>query len=244
MNDALSQAREDLAAAFQLAAHFGLHEGICNHFSYAVPGEDDRFLLNPYGLHWSEITAGDLLILDGEGKVLEGEGPVDITALCIHAPIHRKNPRARCVFHTHMPYATALTSLEEGTLEPVSQNNLRFYGDVAYDETYNGLALDSSEGDRLAEILGDKRILFMANHGVVVVGETIPGAFSDLYFLERVCQLQVLAMSTGKPLKRVSANMAAHTRAGFRRNDTASHGQDHFAALKRLLDAEDPSYAH
>ena len=244
MTDVIRQAKIDLAAALRLAAHFDLHEGIDNHFSYALPGEESLFLLNPYGLHWSEITAGDLLTLDGEGRVLEGEGPVDITAFCIHAPIHIKNPRARCVFHTHMPYATALTSLDEGTLEPVSQNNLRFYGEVAYDETYNGLAMETAEGERLAAVLGDKRILFMANHGVVVVGETIANAFDDLYFLERACMVQVLAMSTGRPLKRISDNMASHFKEDFRRALSDDYGKAHFEALKRILDRQDPGYVN
>ncbi len=244
MKDTVRQARIDLAAALRLAAHFDLHEGIDNHFSFAVSGEDDRFLLNPYGLHWSEIRAGDLLVLDGEGQVLEGDGPVDLTAFCIHSRIHVRNPRARCVFHTHMPYATALTSLEDGTLEPISQNNLRFYGDVAYDGAYNGLALDTAEGDRMAEALGDKRILFLANHGVVVVGETIANAFDDLYFLERACMVQVLAMSTGRPLKRISDNLAAHFKSDFKRALSDDYGKAHFEALKRLLDRQDPSYVN
>ena len=244
MSERVQQARVDLAAALRLAVRFGLHEGIDNHFTYIVPGADDRFLLHPWGLHWAEVKASDMLVVDMDGKVLEGEGEAEQSAVSIHSPIHFRHPKARCVLHTHMPYATALTAVEDGWVEPISQTALQFYDDVAYDEAFGGLAFEFSEGERMAEVMGDKSILFLSNHGVVVVGETIPGTFADLYFLERVCQLQVLAMSTGKPLKRVSPNRAAHARAGFRRNDTASHGQDHFAALKRLLDAEDPSYAH
>lgn len=244
MSDNVQQARVDLAAALRLAVRFGLEEGIDNHFTCTVPGADDRFLLHPWGMHWAEVKASDILVVDNEGKVLEGEGEAELSAVSIHGPIHARHPKGRCVLHTHMPYATALCTVEEGFIEPISQTALQFYDDVAYDEAFNGLAFQSSEGERMAEVMGDKSVLFLSNHGVVVVGETIPGAFADLYFLERVCQLQVLAMSTGKPLKRVSPNMAAHARAGFRRNDAASHGQLHFAALKRLLDTEDPSYAH
>ncbi|MDH3919423.1 MAG: aldolase, partial [Rhodospirillales bacterium] len=194
MSERSQQARIDLAAALRLAARFEFHEGIDNHFSYSVPGMEDRFLLHPYGLHWSEVTAGDILMVDQDGGVVEGEGEVEISAFAIHSRIHRQHPRARCVLHTHMPYATALTAVEQGRLEPINQNSLRFYGDVAYDEDYGGLAHDVDEGARIAAAFGDKRVLFLANHGVIVAGETIAGAFDDLYFLERACRLQVLAM--------------------------------------------------
>jgi ribulose-5-phosphate 4-epimerase/fuculose-1-phosphate aldolase len=174
MNEAIQQARVDLAAALRLAERFGLHEGICNHFSYALPGRDDRFLLNPYGTHWSQVTASGLQLVDGAGQVLEGDGAAEVSAFSIHAPIHQRHPRARAVFHTHMPYATSLTSLEDGRLEPVTQNALRFHGDVAYDDDYNGVAEDTAEGERMAGVLGGNRVLFLAHHGVIVVGETIP----------------------------------------------------------------------
>lgn len=237
MSDSHRQARTDLAAALRLAARMGLHEGICNHFSYAVPGEN-RFLLNPHGRHWSEIRADDILLVDGAGKVLEGGGAAEVSAICIHAPLHRRHPRARCVLHTHMPYATALTAIADGTLEPVIQNALRFHGDVAYDREYGGLAQDLDEGERIARAMGDKRVLFMANHGVIVVGESVAAAFDDLYYLERACQTQVLAMSTGRPLKRISDNLAATAFAEWAGRD-GSYARAHFEALKRLLDRDD-----
>ena len=241
MSDELRQARTDLAAALRLAAYFDLHEGICNHFSYAMPGSEDRFLLNPQGLHWSEIRASDLLLVDGQGTVLEGEGEVEVTALCIHLPVHKRCRHARCVLHTHMPYATTLTSLDGGELEPVTQNALRFHGDVAYDRSYRGLAMDEAEGERAAQALGDKRVLFMAHHGVIVVGESMATSFHDLYYLERACMVQVLAMSTGRPVKRVTDNLAA-AYADWARND-GEYARAHFKALKRVLDRENPGYA-
>ncbi len=240
MDDSLRQARIDLAAALRLAARFALNEGICNHFSYAPPERPGCFLVNPFGLHWSQMTASDLLLVDNDGKVLEGERELETTAFCIHSRIHMRHPRAACVLHTHMPYATTLTSLEDTPLEPISQNALRYYNDVAYDQSYNGLAGDVEEGDRMAAAMGGKRVLFLANHGVVVVGDNIPKAFEDLYYLERACQLQVLAHSTGRPLKRVTDNIAATT---FTKPEAAQHyAEAHFEALKRLLDAEDASY--
>src|SRR5438105_13639403 len=179
---ALEQAaRVDLAAAFRLAVRLDLHEGVCNHFSVMLPG--GRFLLNAYGLHWSEVTASNLLALDAEGRVLAGDGEYEKTAFCIHSRIHVANPHAACVLHTHMPYATALTLLEEGRLEMVEQNALRFHDDIAYDDTYNGLVVDNAEGDRLARVLGSKRVMFLANHGVIVVGAAVAEAFDSLYSL-------------------------------------------------------------
>lgn len=241
MSDGFWQERTDLAAALRLAAYFELNEGVCNHFSYALPGTEDRILLNPFGLHWSEIRARDLLLVDSKGKVIEGEGEAELTAISIHAPVHRKHRRARCVLHTHMPYATALTSIEDGQLEPVTQNALRFYGDVAYDRQYSGMALDQAEGERLAVAMGDKRVLFMEQHGVMVVGETIAIAFDDLYYLERACLVQVRAMSTGRPLERLTDNLAAEF-ADWPGKD-GSYAQPHFDALKRILDRDNPGYA-
>ena len=173
------QARIDLAAAFRLAVRLDLHEGVCNHFSLMLP-QGERFLLNRYGLHWSEVSASNLLAVDAAGNLLEGEGEIEKTAFFIHSRIHRANPRASCVLHTHMPYATALTLTEPGRLEMVEQNALRFLDDIAYDDTYNGLVVDEAEGDRLARVLGSKRVMFLANHGVIVVGTTVAEAFDAL----------------------------------------------------------------
>src|SRR5687768_6854140 len=202
--------RVDLAAAFRLAVRLDLHEGVCNHFSVMLP-DGKRFLLNRYGLHWSEVTAGNLLALDGAGKVLKGEGEYEKTAFYIHSRIHLAHPRATCVLHTHMPYATALTLLEPGRLEMVEQNALRFHDDIAYDDTYNGLVVDNAEGDRLARVLGTRRVMFLANHGVIVVGTSVAEAFDAMYYLERACRLQVLARSTGGKLRPVRSDVVAAT---------------------------------
>ena len=147
--------------------------------------------------------------------MLAGDGEVEASALYIHGRMHVGRPDVRCILHTHMPYATALTSIEGGRLEPINQNALRFSGRIAYDDDYGGLALDAAEGDRLAAVLGSQRILFMANHGVITTGRTVAAAFDDLYYLERACQNQVLAMSTGRPLKHVRADEVERTRAEF-----------------------------
>ncbi len=142
-----------------------------------------------------------------------------------------------------MPYTTALTMLEGGRLEPAVQNALRFFGQVAYDENYNGLVLDKAEGDRIVEALGDKKVLFLGNHGVIVTGPTVAAAFDDLYYLERACQAQVLAMSTHRPLKLVSAEIALKTQRQMEL-ESQTTALYHFTALKRLLEKTDPSYTN
>jgi len=243
---AARQARIDLAACYRLAARYGLHEGIDNHLTMLLPGCSDRFLLTPFGLHWSEVRASDLLVLDFDGRVVAGQGPVEPTALFIHAPVHRLAPRARCVLHTHMPYATALCMLENPRLEMALQTSLGFYGDIAYDMNYNGLAFDGAEGERLARSLGDKSVLMMGNHGVLVIGSSAPEAFERLYFLERACQVQVLALSTGRPLRVLPDSVIQATVAQFKSGAKVG-GLDratlHFEALKRMLDRSEADYS-
>ena len=234
-------ARIDLAAAFRLAVRLDLHEGVCNHFSLMLP-DGKRFLLNRYGLHWSEVTASNLLALDAEGNILEGDGEFEKTAFYIHSRIHLASPRAACVLHTHMPYATTLTLIENGRLEMVEQNALRFHEDIAYDDTYNGLVVDNAEGDRLARVLGRRRVLFLANHGVIVVGPTVAEAFDSLYYLERACRLQVLARSMGAKLRAVRAEVVRETYRMILA-DTPKYAGAHFGALKRILDREEPGYS-
>jgi ribulose-5-phosphate 4-epimerase/fuculose-1-phosphate aldolase len=244
--DAYAQARVDLAACYRLAAHFGLNEGIDNHLTLLVPGYTDRFLLAPFGLHWSEVRASDFMVIDFNGEILSGRGPVEDTALYIHLPVHRLAPQARCVLHTHMPYATAMCMLENPRLEMAGQSALGLYDDIAYECDYNGLAYDHAEGERLARALGTKSVLMMRNHGVLAVGETVPQAFERLYFLERAAQQQVLALSTGRALRLVPEPVVKATLAQFQ-SSTQVGGREradlHFEALKRMLDRNSPDYA-
>lgn len=235
-----SRERADLAAAFRWAARYGWHESIANHFSLAVSDDGGRFLLNPWGLHFSEIRASDLLVVDTRGAVVEGEGEVDQTAACIHGPIHARLPHARCVLHTHMPYATALSALKDVRIEPIHQNSARFSDIVAYDDDFGGLALEMEEGERICSSLGNKRVLLMANHGVTVVGRSVAEAFDDLYYLEQACRLQVVAMSTGKPLRLMPEDVVRTTAQQW---EETWEPETHFAALKRILDREEPEYA-
>jgi ribulose-5-phosphate 4-epimerase/fuculose-1-phosphate aldolase len=239
------QARVDLAAAHRLAVHYGYHEGIDNHFTLLVPGHADRFLLAPFGLHWSEVRASDFLVVDFAGNVLVGEGPVEDTAFHIHAPIHAARPDARCVLHTHMPYATALSMLEDPALLMASQNAIGFDGLVALCD-YAGLALDSGEGARMARALGGKAVLLLRNHGVVATGTNVADAFNTLYFFERAAMTQILAGSSGQAIRTVPDDVLRHTAEQYTTSEEVEGLNRialHFAALKRMLDRREPDYA-
>jgi ribulose-5-phosphate 4-epimerase/fuculose-1-phosphate aldolase len=245
-SDAERRARIDLAACHRLAARFGFNEGIDNHLTMFVPGHTDRFYLAPFGLLWSEIRASDLLEVDFNGQLVAGRGLVEDTALYIHLSTHRLLPEAHCVLHTHMPYATALGMLEDPRLEMAGQSAIGFHDEIAYVD-YNGLALDYAEGERLARALGGKPIGMLRNHGVLVTALSAAAAFERLYFLERACQAQILALSTGRQLRVLPDAVVRETAAQFR-DCTQVGGQGrtelHFEALKRLLDRTEPDYAH
>lgn len=240
---AVREARVDLAACFRMAARLGLHEGICNHFSAVVPGFDDLFLVNPYGWAFAEMTASSLLICDYFGNVIDGAGVPEATAFYIHAPLHKRLPRARAAFHTHMPHATALSMTEGEPLIFAGQTALKFYGRTAVDRDYNGLALDQREGERIAAAIGDADIVFMKHHGVMVCGPSIAEAWDDLYYLERACEVQLLAMSTGREIKPVAPAIAEAAYRQMREGDAES-GRLHLASIKRQLDASEPGYRH
>lgn len=231
------EARVDLAAALRWAARLGLHEGVCNHFSVMLAA--DRFLINAHHVHWSKARASTLLVIDDKGNVVEGEGEPAKTGFNIHVPMHQQTGH-KVILHTHMPYATALTCIRGGRLEMVHQNAGRFYGLCAYDEDFNGFAMATDEGTRMARMMGANRVLFLGNHGVVVGGQTIADAFDDLYYLERACEVQVLAMSTGRPLMEIPEEKALALRDFPTRRDNA---RMFLAAVRTILDEEEPGYA-
>jgi ribulose-5-phosphate 4-epimerase/fuculose-1-phosphate aldolase len=238
--DVIHQAKVDLAAALRAAALYGYNEGVDNHFSLAVPGRDDRFLLNPFGPHWSELSASDLITVDLEGNVVEGDGQWEQTAFMIHRGVHQARASARCVLHTHMPYATAVSMTRGGFETAVSQNSMYFHGHVI-SLPYGGLADAADEGLRIGNAVGEGvNVVMLENHGVLVIGEDVAEAWHRLYFLERACQVQILAQSTGLPLIRVSDDLAAHTAGQFARD--TGNPPTLFAAVRRQLDRENPGY--
>jgi ribulose-5-phosphate 4-epimerase/fuculose-1-phosphate aldolase len=227
--------REDLALALRAAAHHGFGEGVCNHFSVALPGRSDLFLLNPRGLMWSEVRAADIVLVDAQGSRLAGRHEVEPTAMFIHAAVHRIAAKT-CVLHCHMPYATALTLTEDRALDmTLSQNAMRFHGRVAVDANYKGLALDASEGERIAGAMQGADIVFLGNHGVIVCGERIDHAYDDLYYLERACAVQVIAQSTGRAMRPVDPALAE--RVAQQSNGERMQSELFFQALRRTLAA-------
>ena len=242
--DAIAQAKTQLAAAHRLAVLHELEEGIDNHFTVTVPGQDNRYLILPFGLHWSEARASAMIVFDESGTTLEGEGVVELSAQCIHAPIHRICD-VRVVLHTHQPWALALNMLKDNRLLPANQTAAFFHGHIAYDDDYSGAADSLEEGERLAGVIGDKQILFLKNHGVIATGDNIGQAYKRLYKLERVCRTQVLALSTGWPIEVLSDDVVTRLQAlsGNDRHSRAERERLYFEAMMRVLDRELPGYA-
>ena len=239
----VSQAKIDLAAAHRLAVLHEFDEGIDNHFTVTAPGHEDRYLILPFGRHWSEARASDMITFDDHGITLEGKGTVELSAWCIHAPLHRITG-ARVILHTHQPWALALNMLEDNRLLPASQSAAYFHGRIAYDGHYAGTADLPDEGERLAGLLGDKQVMFMKNHGVLVVGDTMAQAYRRLYKLERVCRAQILAMSSGQPLACLSDEIIAQVQTPPTHDNHPPGDRDrlYFEAMKRVLDRESPGY--
>ncbi|MEO7744059.1 MAG: class II aldolase/adducin family protein [Usitatibacter sp.] len=241
--DPVAQVKIELAAAHRLAVLHELEEGIDNHFTATVPGHDDRYLILPFGLHWSEARASDMIVFDESGRTLEGEGVVELSAQCIHAPIHRLSGR-RVVLHTHQPWAVALNMLADNRLLPANQTAAFFHGTIAYDDHYAGTADTLEEGERLAHLLGDRHIVFMKNHGILVTGDTVAQAYRRLYKLERVCRTQMLALAVGRPLEILPDEIVARVQAPGPddRHSRSERERLYLEAMMRVLDRENPGY--
>lgn len=243
--DPIAQARIDLAAAHRLSVLHDLDEGIDNHYTVTVPGTTDRYLILPFGLHWSEARASDMIVFDESGATLEGEGVCELSAQCIHAPIHRLCG-APVVLHTHQTWSLALNMLDDNRLIPASQTAAYYHGRVAYDDHYDGTADFVSEGERLAAIIRpETHTVFMKNHGVLVMGDTVAQAYRRLYLLERVCKAQLIAMSSGRALAPLGDDIIARVQAppADDRHTRGEREQLFFDAMKRVLDRQMPGYA-
>lgn len=235
MTASVDRLRHELAGVLRLADHFGFSEGICNHFSAVAPSDDERFLINPLGLHWSEIGPDDLLLIDGTGNLIDGHGEVETTALHIHVAGHRANPRHHAIMHVHMPHATALTMVEGGQLEMAHQTAVRFHRRMTH-VPFRGIALDPSEGNRLADAQRadpSVDVMFLDHHGVTIGGESVAVAFDDLYYLERACRQQILAQSTGLPLELIPEPILTETWCQLQRIRLESAAA-HFEAQMRV----------
>ena len=237
------QLRIDLAAAFRMVARLGMHEAVANHFSAAVSADGRKFLMNPKWRHFSRIKASDLVLFDlDDAAGVKNRPDVDPTAWAIHGQMHRRLPRARVVMHLHPPFATTIAALADPSVKPIDQNTARYFNRLAIDDSYAGMADSEQEGERLARLLGNRSRLMMGNHGVLVTADTVGEAFDDIYTLERACQVLVQAYSTGRPLKVLPDEVAENTAQDWEK--IADFSIAHFEEMKRVLDDEDPSYAH
>ena len=235
------QMRVDLAAAFRLAAKNDWHEAVANHFSLAVSRDGKKFLMNPRWRHFSKIKASELLLLDSNDKdTMNRPNAPDLTAWSLHGRLHAALPQARCIIHLHPPYATAIASLSDPEIKPIDQNTARFFNRVAVDMGYGGMANSDEEGDRLAKLMGNRSIMMMGNHGVLICAQSVAEAFDLTYYLERSCRNLVLAYQTGQKLHVMSPDVAEKTAQEWQAD--REQFVAHFEELKTLLDATDPSY--
>lgn len=237
-------ARVDLAACYRLVALWGMVDMIANHISVRVPGSHDQFLVNPYGYLYEEITASSLIKIDLEGNTIWQPdfdyGP-SRSGFVIHAAIHRARPEVDCIIHTHTPAGMAVSCMECGFL-PMTQTAMRF-AKVGYHD-FQGVAVDTAEQASLVADLGDADLLVLRNHGLLVVGPSIPQAFSNIHRAELACQAQVMALSSGQKLVLPSDAVIAHTAHLYRPEVRRPFGILEWPALLRKLDRLDPSYQH
>ena len=240
--------RVQLAAAYRIIDHLGWSELIWTHTTVRVPGPEHHFLINPYGFRFDEVCASNLVKVDMHGNILGDQNQeINPAGFVIHSAIHMTRPDAQCIMHTHTTAGMAIAALEEGLL-PISMYSLGYYDRVAYHD-FEGPSLDLDERRRLADNLGDKHVLILKNHGLLACGQTVAQAFVRMFRLERACQVQLAAQSTGSPMvippKKIcelSAELSdeflvAEGDKGYSRNPNPE-----FAALVRLMDKKDASF--
>ena len=233
--------REDLAAAYRLLALFGMTDLVYTHLSARIPGEGHRFLINPYGLLFEEITASSLVEVDAHGEPRqETSWPVNPAGFVIHSAVHAARPDAACVMHTHT-LAGMTVAAQTGGLLPLNQISMEFHNQVGLHE-YEGIAAadNLTERERIVRDLGLKHCLIMRNHGLLTAGRTVAEAFYWMYYLEQACRIQISAQATGAPLALPSENMLARTSNQF--TSDANKGWLPWQALRRKLDREQPAY--
>ncbi|MEO8668740.1 MAG: class II aldolase/adducin family protein [Bauldia sp.] len=233
--------REDLAAAYRLIAHFGMTDLVFTHLSVRLPGNGHRFLVNPYGLLFDEITASSLVAVDAEGEPAQATSwPVNPAGFVIHSAIHARRSDANCVMHTHTLHGMAVAA-QAGGLLPLNQISIEFHNEVATHE-YEGIAADDnlSERERIVRDLGLKHCLIMRNHGLLTVGLTVAEAFYWMYYLDQSCRIQIAAQSSGAKLSMPSEELLDRTSNQF--GSDRNRGFLPWQALRRKLDREQPDY--
>ena len=231
--------RNKLTAAIRWTARLDMHEGISNHFSLAMTDDGKRFLMNPFGKHWSKVKSSDLLDLNVDSNPNKFGIKLDKTAWGIHGAIHRKVPHAKCVMHVHSKYATTLACLKNPILPPIDQNSMAFYNRVTYDDGYDGLGF-GNEGERIASKLGNNSVILLGQHGVLFVGPNVADTFEKMYYFERACRTYILALQTGKELNIASHEVAEKT--AQQQIDLTHYGEQHLKAICEVLGQEEPDY--
>ena len=238
----ITELQRDLAATFRWTARLNMHEGVANHFSACVPGSSTDFYVNKAGLHFSQIKASDIILVtkDNIEELKKKPDLVDPTAINIHGAIHQKVPHARCIFHVHSKYATALSTLKDPIMKPIDQNTMIFFNRVSVFNEFGGLGFED-ESIKMANALGNKQHLLLANHGIITTGETIAEGFNYLYYFEKAAETYLTALSTNKELNVVSDEIAEKTA-----QETADYpinlAQLHLDQIKKILDKEEPDY--
>lgn len=235
------QQRVDLAACYRLIAMYGWDDLVFTHISAAVPGPDEHFLINAYGLLFEEMTASSLVKVDLKGdKVIDSPYPVNPAGFTIHGAIHAAREDVDCVLHTHTRAGVAV-SMQKGGLLPLSQIAIVAASSIGYHD-YEGIALNEDEKPRLVADLGDKTSLILRNHGLLTVGRSIPDAFLAMYGLETACQIQVMAQSSGGPLTQVDPRILDGIQAQVEAVTKGMGGALAWPALLRKLDRRDSSF--
>jgi ribulose-5-phosphate 4-epimerase/fuculose-1-phosphate aldolase len=239
MSDAEWQARVQLAACYRIFDMYGWVEQIFNHITVRVPGPEVRFLINPFGLHYREITASNLLLIDTEGQSLRPtQWPVNRAGFVIHSAIHGAIPQAHCVMHTHTTTGMAVACLKEG-LSPHNFYGAMLHGRVAYHD-FEGITVDEGERERLVRDIGDKPAVILRNHGLLAWGPSVPEAFQVIWTLQRACDVQIASSAAGA-INPIRAEVFPQT---VRESSIAEKRtcDDIFAAMMRQLDLRDPGY--
>jgi ribulose-5-phosphate 4-epimerase/fuculose-1-phosphate aldolase len=237
----ITELQKDLAATFRWTARLNMHEGVANHFSACVPGSSN-FYVNKAGIHFSQIKASDLILVTKENIESLRSKPdiVDPTALNIHGTIHEKVPHAKCIFHVHSKYSTALSTLKDPSLKPIDQNTMIFYNRVSIFRDFGGLGFEE-ESLKMANALGNKQHMLLANHGIITTGETVADGFNSLYYFEKAAETYLTALSTNKELNIVSHEIAEKTA-----QETADYPIDlarlFLNQIRLILDKEEPDY--
>ncbi len=235
------EVRVNLAACYRLIALYGWDDLVFTHVSARVPGPEDHFLINAYGLLFEEMTASSLVKVDLHGnKVLDSEYDINPAGFVIHSAVHAARTDAACVLHTHTRAGVAVSTLPEGLL-PISQTSLFPYSSLAYHD-YEGVALSDEEKPRLVADLGDKRAMILRNHGLLTIGPSIADAFLMMYLLETACQIQLMAQSTGSELVQVPKPIVEGIQAQAEQATKGLGGSLAWPGLLRKLDRIDASF--